>query len=101
MTLLERIARPNPTPSSSNSSLLIKRRIVRLIILLVFLTHLSSWTVGQPPQVRQEQHLSKDLRQQPAKTLNGHFPFQVPSDVGSWHLRAEQLRHRILVATGL
>lgn len=74
---------------------------MRLIILLIFLTTWSSWTVGQPPQVRQEQHLSKDIRQQPAKTLNGHFPFQVPSDVGSWHLRAEKLRRRILVATGL
>lgn len=35
------------------------------------------------------------------KTLNDHFPFVVPDSVDDWNTRAESLRRRVLVATGL
>ncbi|MEE2937975.1 MAG: alpha/beta hydrolase family protein [Planctomycetota bacterium] len=42
-----------------------------------------------------------DLRFEKLKTLNDHFPFVVPENSGAWFLRAEFLRRRVLVATGL
>ena len=35
------------------------------------------------------------------KTLDGHFPFDVPETLEQWGLRAEQLRTRVAMATGL
>ncbi|PAY18136.1 acetylxylan esterase [Rhodopirellula sp. SM50] len=35
------------------------------------------------------------------KTLNDHFPFTVPDSVDRWNDRADALRRRVLVATGL
>ncbi|QDV63167.1 glucuronyl esterase domain-containing protein [Crateriforma conspicua] len=35
------------------------------------------------------------------KTLDDHFPFDVPDTVQQWNQRASTLRHRIRVATGL
>ena len=35
------------------------------------------------------------------KTLNDHFPFIVPESAEAWNVRAEALRRRVLVATGL
>ena len=42
-----------------------------------------------------------DARAQDLKTLDGHFPFLVPEDAPAWRVRAEELRRRVLVATGL
>lgn len=35
------------------------------------------------------------------KTLDGHFPFQVPQSREGWQTRSESLRRRVQVATGL
>lgn len=35
------------------------------------------------------------------KTLNDHFPFDVPNDPATWYQRSDVLRRRVLVATGL
>ena len=35
------------------------------------------------------------------KTLNGHFPMQVPDNPAQWYARAEKLKQRVLVANGL
>lgn len=35
------------------------------------------------------------------KTLNDHFPFVVPDSVDGWNRRADSLRRRVLVSTGL
>ncbi|WP_051057971.1 acetylxylan esterase [Rhodopirellula baltica] len=35
------------------------------------------------------------------KTLDGHFPFEVPETLEQWESRAEQLRTRVAMATGL
>ncbi|MCC9599962.1 acetylxylan esterase [Stieleria sp. JC731] len=37
----------------------------------------------------------------PLKTLNGHFPFEVPSTAEQWEERRLQLQRRVLVGTGL
>ncbi|TWU57067.1 Acetyl xylan esterase (AXE1) [Rubripirellula tenax] len=42
-----------------------------------------------------------DARLGELKTLNGHFPFAVPANPAQWYSRAESLRRRVLVATGL
>ncbi|WP_165440584.1 glucuronyl esterase domain-containing protein [Rubripirellula amarantea] len=45
--------------------------------------------------------LPRDARLKDAKTLDDHFPMQVPDNAGQWQTRSEQLRRRVLVATGL
>ena len=42
-----------------------------------------------------------DSRLAPPKDLNGYFPFHVPVNKQAWEQRAEELRRRVLVATGL
>jgi len=42
-----------------------------------------------------------DERFEPLKDLNGYFPFEVPETKAEWEARAEKLRRRVLVATGL
>ncbi len=56
---------------------------------------------GEAPRVRPSGESSNDSRLGPPKTLNDHFPFVVPGDVAQWHQRAQRLRNRVLVATGL
>ena len=74
---------------------------MRLVFVLTILTLTTPHLRGESPRVRIDQLQSQDVRLQPPKTLNDHFPFQVPSDAGAWYQRAELLRRRILVATGL
>lgn len=42
-----------------------------------------------------------DRRLEALKDLNGHFPFAVPKSKSAWEERAESLRRRVLIATGL
>ena len=58
-------------------------------------------TQAQPPSVFSGESKSQDSRRGNLQTLNGHFPFVVPSTAGEWHQRAEQLKRRVLVSTGL
>ena len=53
------------------------------------------------PRVLPDGRLPADSRLQPLKDLNGYFPFAVPPTKEAWNVRAEQLRRRVLVATGL
>lgn len=69
--------------------------------IFVALTVASEITLAQPPTVLPEHTVADDVRMGPKKTLNGHFPFQVPGNPAQWYDRAEQLRRRVLVATGL
>lgn len=58
--------------------------------------------VGAPPyQIFDSPGSTGDVRLGPPKDLNGHFPFEVPSNLEAWEKRAEHLRHQILVSTGL
>ncbi len=45
--------------------------------------------------------LPNDARLGELKDLNGYFPFEVPEGKAAWEARAEELRRRVLVATGL
>lgn len=45
--------------------------------------------------------LPNDSRLAELKDLNGYFPFEVPNGEAAWEARAEELRRRVLVATGL
>ena len=74
---------------------------MRSAFVLTILTLTIPHAFGESPRVRVENQRSKDGRLESPKTLNGHFPFKVPSDAGAWYERAELLRRRILVATGL
>lgn len=42
-----------------------------------------------------------DHRMTNLKTLDDHFPFDVPNDPATWYQRSNDLRRRVLVATGL
>lgn len=44
---------------------------------------------------------AEDVRHQPLKDLNGYFPFNPPQSLDQWEQRKEEVRRRILVATGL
>jgi dienelactone hydrolase len=48
-----------------------------------------------------EGRVPNDPRLGPLKDLNGYFPFHPPATREAWQARAEELRRRILVATGL
>ena len=58
-------------------------------------------TFAQAPRVLPENTGTDDVRLGAKKTLNGHFPFKVPDNAAQWYERAEQLRRRVLVSTGL
>ena len=44
---------------------------------------------------------AEDVRLQPLKDLNGYFPFDPPESLDVWQQRRDDVRRRILVATGL
>ncbi|MFK8111091.1 MAG: acetylxylan esterase [Rubripirellula sp.] len=60
-----------------------------------------SAVMAQTPRVLESGKLPNDQRLGPLKTLNDHFPFVVPNNAGEWHARAEALKQRVLVSTGL
>lgn len=66
-----------------------------------FSSFLNPLAAAPPHQVLEAGTVSQDQRLGPAKDLNGHFPFEVPETLEAWEVRANQLRHQILVATGL
>ena len=44
---------------------------------------------------------SQDVRSNSPIDLNGYFPFKVPTSAEAWQTRADFLRRRIRIATGL
>ncbi|GIW81436.1 MAG: acetylxylan esterase [Gemmatales bacterium] len=54
-----------------------------------------------PPRVLPTGKVPNDKRLGKLKDLNGYFPFYPPKTKAEWEQRAEELRRRILVATGL
>jgi dienelactone hydrolase len=52
-------------------------------------------------RVYKEGQQPNDIRLQAPKDLNGYFPFEVPAGKAAWEKRADELRRRVLVATGL
>ena len=74
---------------------------MRIHFAVLFMLAATLTTLGGAPRVRDSDRPSTDKRLGPPKTLDDHFPFVVPDDVGQWHQRSEMLRRRVLVATGL
>lgn len=69
---------------------------------LILLTTLTLQSVGaQDTSVFDAGKLPADSRLQPAKDLNGYFPFEVPQGKAEWEVRASDLRRQVLIATGL
>ena len=70
---------------------------------------LSTWQPAEAEQPQQQEPASvlpdgqhpDDSRRGPLKTLDGHFPFDVPGSAQQWQKRSDSLRRRVLVATGL
>lgn len=64
-------------------------------------------TLGLLPEVQAqlrvypEGELPNDRRLEALKDLDGYFPFEVPAAKSDWESRAEELKRRVLVATGL
>jgi dienelactone hydrolase len=52
-------------------------------------------------RVYPEGELPKDRRLEALKDYDGYFPFEVPPNKTDWESRAEELRRRVLVATGI
>jgi dienelactone hydrolase len=57
--------------------------------------------IAEAPRVFPKGKLPDDLRLNPLKDLNGHFPFKVLATLKEWETRKAELRQRVLVATGL
>ena len=71
-------------------------------VLFVFAASLCSLSaVRAEVRVYPEGEVPKDKRLDPLKDLNAYFPFEVPNDRAAWEKRKEELRRRVLVATGL
>lgn len=67
------------------------------VIIIIGMIPLQTFAQEQAAQVpAEEKPATKKL-----KTLNDHFPFQVPETAEAWQLRKSELRSRVLVATGL
>jgi hypothetical protein len=54
-----------------------------------------------PSRVLPDGKVPADARLAPAKDYDGYFPFEVPATRAAWEKRAEEVRQRVRVATGL
>jgi dienelactone hydrolase len=76
--------------------------IRRACLLVVFGSFVSlSLAQAEPPRVLPVGQVPQDQRLGKLKDLNGYFPFTPSKTKEEWAARAEQVRRRILVATGL
>lgn len=58
-------------------------------------------SLAEVPRVCEPGQQPNDARLAELKDLNGYFPLEVPETKAAWEARAEELRRRVLVATGL
>ncbi|MHC4880357.1 MAG: alpha/beta hydrolase family protein [Planctomycetota bacterium] len=85
----------------SCSHLTASRFALTFSVLAVVLTAQSHDSVTAADRVFDDGQLPNDSRLQKLKDLNGYFPFEVPDGKAAWEARADELRRRVLVATGL
>ena len=77
-------------------------RFLRAAMLFgVWLILNSNCAVAQVPRVYDPGQRPDDSRYQEPKDLNGFFPFHPPASRIEWQQRSEELKQRVLVATGL
>ncbi len=62
---------------------------------------IASTSVASDLRVYESGKLPNDSRLQELEDLNGYFPFEVPEGPAAWEARANELRRRVLLATGL
>ena len=78
---------------------------VQIVAALILLTQLISiepvFADGSDHRVFEQGQQPNDSRLQPAKDLNGYFPFEVPQSKAAWEQRRTELKQRVLVSTGL
>ena len=77
------------------------RQMTNTICLVWFILCCCSVANAELPRALPEGQLPNDSRLKPPKDLNGYFPFQPPKNLDEWKVRAEQLRRRILISSGL
>lgn len=75
-----------------------KARSLVAVFLLLFGFQLA---LADSPRVLPADTKPADRRLGALKHLNAYFPFEVPTTPKQWDVRAEELRRRILVATGM
>jgi dienelactone hydrolase len=73
----------------------------RLFLAVLVPMLLGSVAIAAAPRVSDEGKLPDDRRLGPLKDLDGYFPFTPSKTKEAWEKRAEEVRRRILVATGL
>ena len=73
----------------------------QLLLGLLVASLISTGVQAAGPRVMEQGKLPADARLGELKHLNDYFPFQPPKTKAAWEARAEQLRRRILVASGL
>jgi len=62
---------------------------------------ISATAVAEIPRVLPQRELPKDVRLEDPRTLNSYFPFHPCDTPEAWAKRGEEVRRRVLVATGL
>ena len=72
-----------------------------IVLLTLAFTGLPAMADAAGPRVLPVGQTPDDSRLQPLKDLDGYFPFEPPADRTAWKARAEDVRRRVLVATGL
>jgi dienelactone hydrolase len=77
------------------------RSIGQLIVICVLFIAGSETITAQNVRVYEPGQRPNDDRLKEPKDLNGYFPFIVPEGKAAWEARSNQLRRRVLVATGL
>ncbi|MGD9721771.1 MAG: acetylxylan esterase [Pirellulales bacterium] len=77
------------------------RRFGLLGTLAALVALVANEAVAAGPRVLPPGQLPNDARLGPLKDLNGYFPFEPSDSKEAWEKRAELVRRRILVATGL
>ena len=74
---------------------------LRSVLATVICTGFISAVSAADLRVYEQGQFPDDVRLQDPKDLNGYFPFQVPEGEALWEARAEELRRRVQIATGL
>lgn len=80
-----------------------KTTLIRLAVCLVTFALIGRGldVLADDLRVYSDGQLPNDARLQEPKDLNGYFPFEVPAGKAAWEARANELRRRVSIATGV
>lgn len=74
---------------------------VCLVAIFCLRSGLAEVASAQDLRVYDQGQLPNDSRLAEPKDLNGYFPFEVPEGSAAWEARANELRRRVRIATGI